>query len=72
MKKETAIDIYFRKMILECTFDTNRNIYDNCKLIEKDLFKYFYGLGIMNGSMNIKDFNKEEGFEYWYEKTFKI
>jgi hypothetical protein len=60
---ETSVDTFFRKTILECTFDTNRNIYDNCKIKEKIEFKTFFDLGIK--AINE---NKKNDFEYYYNE----
>jgi hypothetical protein len=65
---ETAVDEFFRKTILECTFDTNRNIYDNCKIKEKLEFKRFFDLGVMALYQQKDNLNKEKSFEYWYNK----
>jgi hypothetical protein len=65
---ETALDRFFRQTILECTFDTNYNIYDNCKIKEKAEFKRFFYLGVMALTQQKENLNREESFEYWYNK----
>jgi hypothetical protein len=75
---ETSVDRMFRQLILECTFDTSKNIYEICLLKQKAEFKRFFDIGFMKGidcCTNIRfindDFNKEEAFEYFYNEYLK-
>ncbi len=70
--KETAVDRLYRRMFLECTFDTNKNIYENCKMKETIDLKAIYDLGFRDGITNSENnsFNREEAFMYWYNEIF--
>lgn len=65
---ETSVDKMYRKLILECTFDTSKNIYEDCILKQKEEFKRFFDLGVLAQFQSKENLKKEESFEYWYNK----
>ena len=65
---ETSVDRMFRQLVLECTFDTTKNIYEICILKQKSEFKRFFDLGVLAQFKSKENLNKEEAFEYWYNE----
>lgn len=65
---ETSVDRIFRQLYLECTFDTSANIYEVCILKQKAEFKRFFDLGVLAQFQSKENLDKEEAFEYWYNK----
>jgi hypothetical protein len=65
---ETSVDRMFRQLYLECTFDISANIYEDCILKQKGEFKRFFDLGVLAQFQSKENLDKEEAFEYWYNK----